>query len=322
MARGAFRIKPIRVYTDGGPHPNFHPIARPFVNTQDATSAQAEELLRRAGLTPLQVQSAGHGSHHHLFVVEIAGEDLLLLRLPRYAHSNRSVRTLLRETEAIRRVRPFLPVPHPVILLPDEERAEGSLMPILRGRRGTELLADRMSSRDAVGIARELGKLLADLHRVQREEDEPSHIGPLFEDLPQERNLLHGDAHLGNLLVERRDEDQAKWSITGIIDWSFTHWGPPEADLVEMAICEAEPRPAVGRAFYEAYLKAGALPPREPLFRRALIRELERRLQYHAQSHDPAARDVWTHWLTQLRRPGAVSTRVFDTGRTPARGLS
>ena len=108
----------------------------------------------------------------------------------------------------------------------------------------------------------------------------------------------------------------------GIVDWSFTRWGPPEADLVEMAICEAEPRPNVGRAFYEAYLEAGGLPPREPLFRRALVRELERRLQYHAQSHDPLARNAWTHWLTNLRRPDAVSTRVFDAGRLPGRSMA
>lgn len=295
-------------------------VARSFVSTQDTSNAEAEQLLRRSGLQPLQVQNAGHGSHHHLFVVEIPDEELMLLRLPRYAHSNRSVRTLLRETEAIRRVRPYLPVPHPVFLLPNEERPEGSLTPILPGIRGTEIVAEKMRGRDRVGIARELGKLLADLHRVRRDPNEASHIAPLFDDLPEERSLLHGDAHLGNLLVERDEKEQ--WHISGIIDWSFTRWGPPEADLVEMAICEAEPRPAIGRAFYEAYLQAGALPPREPMFRRALIRELERRLQYHAQSHDPAARDVWTHWLTQLRLPDAIATRVFDAGRMAGRGLA
>lgn len=289
------------------------------MSIQDASNGQAEELLLRSGYAPLQVQNAGHGTHHHLFVVEIDSGPLLLLRLPRYAHSARSIRILQRETEAIRRVRPFLPVPHPIVLLPDENRPEGSLMPILPGVRGTDLLHDHVDGREAVRVAAELGKLLADLHRVQRETDEPSHIHSIFEDLPEESTLLHGDAHLGNLLVERNGDGAPR--ITGIVDWSFARWGPPEADLVEMAVCEAEPRPHVGRAFYEAYLKAGGLPPREPMLRRSLVRELERRLQYHAQSHDPTARDRWTQWLSGLRRPDAVSTRIFDAGRLPGRSL-
>jgi len=290
------------------------------VETQDFSLADAEDLLRRSGLSPIQVQAAGNGSHHHLFVVEVDAGPMRLLRLPRYAHSHRSVRTLLRETEAIRRVRPFIPVPHPVLLLPDEERPEGSLMPILEGTRGTEVVKDHPDGPDAVEISRRLGTLLADLHRVRREQDERTHLQPLFEGEDEERALLHGDAHLGNILVARGGD--GSWAITGLVDWSFSCWGPPEADLVEMAICEAEPRPHVGRAFYEAYLQAGGLPPREPVFRRALIRELERRLQYHAQSHDPLARNSWTHWLTGLRRPDAVSTHVFDAGRAPGRGLA
>jgi aminoglycoside phosphotransferase (APT) family kinase protein len=290
------------------------------VETQDLSLPDATDLLRRSGYEPRQIQPAGSGSHHHHFVVEIDDGPMQLLRLPRYAHSHRSIRTLLRETEALRRVRPFIPVPHPIVLLPGEEQPEGSLMPILPGTRATEVVRDRPDGPTALEIARQLGLLLADLHRVRRDADERTHLAPLFEDQERENALLHGDAHFGNILVD--ENGSGRWRITGLVDWSFSAWGPPEADLVEMAICEAEPRPHVGRAFYEAYLNAGGLPPREAVFRRSLVRELERRLQYHSQSHDPLARNAWTHWLTNLRRNDAVSTRVFDAGRAPGRGLA
>jgi aminoglycoside phosphotransferase (APT) family kinase protein len=267
----------------------------------------------------MQVQRAGEGSHHHLVVVEVDSGPLQLLRLPKSLHSG--AREILRsEAEAIARTQAVLPVPHPVTLLPNEEEPEGCLMPILPGTRVTDLRAQGGTVADIGTICRELGRLMAHLHQIRRQGSEASWIQELFPDLENENTLLHGDAHLGNLLVER--DSKRGWTITGMIDWSFCRWGPPEADLVEMAICEAEPRPHLGRLFYESYIEAGGLPPREPVLRRALIRELERRLEHHSQAYDIAARDAWTRWLVALQRPDASATRIFDAGRLPGRSLT
>jgi aminoglycoside phosphotransferase (APT) family kinase protein len=285
----------------------------------DPIIQRAQELLRRSGKEPRQVQKAGHGSHHHLFVVELDDGPLKLLRMPREEVIRRISPALRAEAEAIEHAHETLPVPHPVELLPTPERPEGCLMPILPGTRATDL-----RSRGHVDVSRicmELGRSLARLHGIRRRDDQPSAIRTLLEEHSGDRPcLLHGDAHLGNLLVER--EKRGGWKLTGIVDWSFCAWGPPEIDLVEMAICDAEPRPHLGRVFYESYIEAGGLPPRESVFRAALLRELERRLQEHAQAYDLDARDTWTRWYNALQRPDAVSTRIFDVGRPPGRSLA
>jgi len=277
--------------------------------------AEAEELLLRSGFDPMQVQSAGRGSHHHLFVVEVDQGPLRLLRMPRKTFSRESARILIGEAEACQRTRPFLPVPHPVLLLPNNERPEASMVPILPGKKGSDLRQDSGPMVDRV--CHHLGTALAQLHRIELRSDDRTLIRELSEYGP-DRVLLHGDVHLGNILVDSSEEEPR---ITCFLDWSFCRWGPPEVDLVEMAICEAEPRPRLGRMFYEAYLDAGGLPPRESVFRRALLTELQRRLEHHDQSHELAARDVWTRWANALRRPDANATRVFDSGRAPGRGL-
>jgi aminoglycoside phosphotransferase (APT) family kinase protein len=287
---------------------------------QERALRRAQELLARSGLPSLQIQSAGFGSHHYLMVVEIDSGPLQLLRLPRSTSAGVSMDVLRSEAEAIYRAHETLPVPHPVTLLPSSAHPEGSLMPILPGMRASDLRTHGASQAEVGIICRELGRSLARLHRIRRAEGEDSWVQDLFGDLEEEQCLLHGDAHLGNLLVENRPK--LGWEITGVIDWSFCRWGPPEADLVEMAICEAEPRPHLGRIFYESYVDAGGLPPREPVLRRALIRELERRLEHHAQAHETAPRDVWTRWLSALQRPNASATRIFDAGRVPGRGLA
>jgi hypothetical protein len=74
--------------------------------------------------------------------------------------------------------------------------------------------------------------------------------------------------------------------------------------------------------FYESYIDAGGLPPREPVFRELLVRELERRLREHRQAREMEVRDHWTRWLDALRRPTAVATQVFAVGRESGRKLT
>jgi aminoglycoside phosphotransferase (APT) family kinase protein len=286
---------------------------------KQALRARAEDLLRRSGRRVRQVEPAGEGSHHHLFVVEVDDGPMQLLRLPRHRGETRLSPVLQSEAEAILRARNHIPVPHPSMLLPTVHEPEGALMPILPGERAIAL-RDQRGDLDVTRICMELGEALAKLHTIRRCVGEPTVIRSVLPDAAgPSPSLLHGDAHLGNLLV--REDPTLGWEITGVVDWSFCAWGPPEADLVEMAICEAEPRPHLGRVFYESYVSAGGLPPREPVFREALMRELQRRLREHVQSHDPAARDRWTQWHDGLRRPAAVATRVFEVGRGPGREL-
>lgn len=291
----------------------------PEIEDKEALLARACDVLRRSGRVVRQVQAAGEGSHHHLFVVELDDGPMQLLRLPRHQAETRLSPVLQSEAEAILRARHHVPVPHPSVLLPTVHEPEAAIMPILPGERAIAL-RERSADLDVTRICIELGLSLARLHKIRRCVGEPTVIRTVLPDAagPQP-SLLHGDAHLGNLLVEQHAA--RGWTITGIVDWSFCAWGPPEADLVEMAICEAEPRPHLGRVFYESYINAGGLPPREPVFREALMRELQRRLREHVQSHDPAARDRWTQWLDGLRRPAAISTRVFGVGRGPGREL-
>ncbi len=281
---------------------------------------RADGLLRRSGLPPRQIQDAGHGSHNHLLVVELNDGPLLLLRLPMNTELYNAPKVLRAEAEAILLTQNLLPVPHPVALIPSRDEPEGSLMPILNGTRVTDLRQRGLPNVDLARICEQLGDVLARLHRIRLPEGQETAIRRLFDDIDDSDVLLHGDAHLGNLLAEH--DPKKGWNVTGIIDWSFVRWGPPEADLVEMAICEAEPRPRLGRVFYEAYVNAGGLPPREPVLRRALIRELERRLRQHAQAQEMPARDTWTRWLEMLHRPGASALRVFDSSRAPGRGMA
>ena len=282
---------------------------------------RARELLERAGFSPLQIEPAGDGSQHHLLVVEVDDGPLRLLRMARAEFAQRLQPKLRAEAEAVLRARGEVPVPHPLELIPDPHAAEASLQPILPGRRASELRTDAGVNADLTRICIELGRTLAQLHRVRRVKEDPTVIRTVLPEFADdELCLLHGDAHLGNLLVEPHRE--RGWTITGVIDWSFCAWGPPEADLVEMAICEAEPRPHLGRVFYEAYVRAGGLPPREEVFRAALIRELKRRLEEHRQGRDLQTRDRWTRWIDALGRPDAVSTRIFDIGRGAGRGLA
>ncbi len=291
------------------------------MTTPDSASERARDVLVRGGYAPRQIEPAGTGSQHHLFVVELDDGPMRLLRLPRSEFVDRLRPVLQAEAEAALRASQVVPTPHPVELLPSVGLPEASLEPILAGTRASSLRRSGDTSPDLSRICIELGRSLAALHRIERDEDDPTMIRTVTVDPPLSQTcLLHGDAHLGNLLVESHDRDG--WAISGVIDWSFCAWGPPEADLVEMAICEAEPRPHLGRVFYESYIDAGGLPPREPVFRELLIRELERRLREHRQAREMEIRDHWTRWLDALRRPAAVATQVFAVGRESGRKLT
>jgi aminoglycoside phosphotransferase (APT) family kinase protein len=286
------------------------------VTEQESPLLRAHELLRRSGLPPLQIQNAGRGSNHHLFVVELDEGPLQLLRMPVDRDSGPRLRS---EEEAIRRASGTVPVPHPTLLIPSLHRPEACLQPIVEGTRAQDLRVQGPSEVRVDILCRHLGVQLAHLHRIEFPVHEPTFIpflSPSF--VTGNERLLHGDAHLGNLMVTR--DAKGNLSVSGLIDWSFCHWGPPESDLVEMAITEAEPRPALGRVFFEGYLEAGGLEPREHVFKWALVRELERRLAAHAQAYEQTPRDRWTRWLDALHRPGAHALHIFDARRITSSG--
>lgn len=289
--------------------------------TEDHPVERALEILRRSGHTVRQLQTAGSGSLHHLFVAELSSGEMQLMRLARSRDLPTVMVSLRAEAEAIRRAHGLVPVAYPLLLVPDDERPEASLSPIVPGTRAVDLRTSAPHD-PAIGVLCQLlGSTLAMLHTLRRTERESTQLpdhGRL--DDPRGARLLHGDAHLGNLMVEF--QKKKGYRVTGLVDWSFCHWGAPEADLVEMAICEAEPRPQLGYMFYKAYLDAGGEPPRRAVFREALVRELTRRLHAHAQAHDPVAREVWSRWLALLQRPAVDALRVFAPSRIPGRDLA
>lgn len=279
--------------------------------SQESPLLRAHELLRQSGLPPLQIQNAGRGSNHHLFIVELDEGPLQLLRMPVDSEAGPRLRS---EEEAIRRAAGTVPVPHPTLLIPSLHRPKACIQPIIEGTRAQDLRSQDPYVRRVEVLCQLLGRELAHLHRIEFPVHEPTFIpflSPSF--VTGNERLLHGDAHLGNLMVQADAKENVR--VSGLIDWSFCHWGPPESDLVEMAITEGEPRPALGRAFYEAYLEGGGLEPREHVFKWALVRELERRLAAHAQAYEQTPRDAWTHWLDALHRPGARALHVFSPGR-------
>jgi aminoglycoside phosphotransferase (APT) family kinase protein len=286
-------------------------------SSDDSPTLRAHDLLRRSGLPALQIQPAGRGTHHHLFVVELDDGPMKLLRMP---ITTETARFLPAEEEAIRRCHERVPVPFPTVLVPSAQSPEGCIMPIVEGSRAQELRRNGETGRRTPELCHLLGRILADLHRIEYPRHEPTHVpflSPSF--VTGNERLLHGDAHLGNLMV--RTTPAGDFEATALIDWSFCHWGPTESDLVEMAITEAEHRPLLGRVFFEAYQEAGGPEPREHVFKWALVRELERRLKAHAQAYEQAPRDAWTRWLDALHRPGSRALRVFRGDREPGYDL-
>jgi len=281
---------------------------------------RAHDLMRRSGLPPLQIQAAGKGSHHDLFVIELDEGPLRLLRIPSDRRAEKVSKWLRAEEEAIRRASARIEVPHPTLLIPSLDRAEGSIMPIVEGIRAHDLREDGLDSPTIAQLCALLAQTLARLHSLEYPVHEPTSI-PFFSPsfLTGGERLLHGDAHLGNLMVA--EDKPGHWHVSAMIDWSFCHWGPPEGDLVEMAITEAERRPALGHHFLNAYKEAGGFEIREPVFKWALMRELDRRLNSHAQAYEQNARDAWTRWLAALHRPDAHALRVFDPNRAPGAQL-
>jgi aminoglycoside phosphotransferase (APT) family kinase protein len=288
--------------------------------TEDRPVERALEILYRSGHVVRQLQPAGSGSLHHLFVVEMSSGAMQLMRLAR-SHDLPTVMVSLRaEAEAIRRAHGIVPVAYPLLLVPDDGHPEASLSPIVPGTRAIDLRASAPQNPAIATLCQLLGSTLATLHTVRRPPGEPTHLpDDGRQGDPRGARLLHGDAHLGNLMIDF--EKKKGYRVTGLVDWSFCHWGAPEADLVEMAICEAEPRPRLGYLFYKAYLDAGGEAPRREVFREVLARELTRRLHAHAQAHDPVAREVWTRWLAALQRPAVDALRVFVPTRVPGRDL-
>lgn len=283
------------------------------MNENESPLLRAHELLRRAGLPPLQIQGAGRGSNHHLFIIELDEGPLRLLRLPTESETAPNLRA---EEEAIRRAAATIPVPHPTLLVPSLHDPEASIQPIVAGTRAEDLRAEGELGPRVGQLIKLLGEQLAQLHRIEFPIHEPTYIpylSPSF--VTGNERLLHGDAHLGNLMVQTTAKGE--FEVTALIDWSFCHWGPPESDLVEMAITEAEPRPELGQVFYQSYLEAGGHEPREHVFKWALVRELERRLTSHAQAYEQTPRNQWTRWMDALHRPAARSLHIFSADRAP-----
>lgn len=282
-----------------------------------ALQREVRALLARHGLELRRVHDGGAGRLYRFAVVELEEGGLRLLRWP--ATSDRTAqRTLRAEAEAVALAHPRVPVAVPVQFLGEtEDGPEAALAPVLPGDRARSVLRQAPHGHDR-RACHAVGGLLAALHSVRYARPWPAHAIPELEGAGEAAVLLHRDAHLGNVLLDERGGPPR---ITGLIDWSFCAFGPPEADLVELAITEAVPDPARGEAVLRGYREAGGAEPRADVFAAALSAELTRRLREHPQRRQPAVRALWQGWAKALRQRGARPLRVFSAQRSPGRGL-
>ena len=158
--------------------------------------------------------------------------------------------------------------------------------------------------------------------------DRPSHDG--FASLPTQ--VLHGDFHSGNLLINRASRT-AEASITAIIDWELTCWGPRiwevarSADLIIDLATDLERGWPCLRAFLTAYLQEAALTPPEavqlaPFYRASRVQSLRVIEEHYRLGHAPtdeiAIDDLasldW--WYRNGEAVGTVASEVVRSAQT------
>ena len=123
--------------------------------------------------------------------------------------------------------------------------------------------------------------------------DRSSHEG--FASLPTQ--VLHGDFHLGNLLINRASRT-GQASISAIVDWELTCWGPRiwevarSADLIIDLATDLERGWPCLREYLSAYLQEAPLTPSEatqlaPFYRASRVQSLWVIEEHYRRGHAP-----------------------------------
>lgn len=123
----------------------------------------------------------------------------------------------------------------------------------------------------------------------------------VFDGLPDQNCLVHGDFNKRNLLVAERDN---VWAVTGVLDWEFAISGSPLGDFGNLLRYERSDRPNFEPHFSRGYLEEGGHLP--PNWKRT-ARLLDMIALCETLTHDELPQDV-TMELTELVR-AAVEDR-------------
>lgn len=275
----------------------------------DSPDVHLRRLLEDNGIELNSLRPARGGLEHHLFVVHLADGSVRIGKVPRHGYvdphwpERRPLQSLRTEAQAVglvaQRCGDILQVPTPYQLLGGDP--PGALMGVVPGSPPEQTLLKRgMDLRLLQRVCNELGRVLAQLHRVRRPDD-PGDIPDLpGADLADAR-LLHMDFHLGNVLGDM--QLGFGWKCRGVVDWTCAHWGPREADVGEMGASLFATNPDLLDEFMAGYRSATGVGLRRSLVLDALVAELERRLRDDPPD-EPRIHNLWVarveEWSRQI----------------------
>lgn len=243
------------------------------------------QLLVRSGVSVQSVRTARSGREHHLFHVVLTDGTVRMGKVPRAdwfdPHWPGRVPMLALATEAhaialvSAKVAGFPAVPEPYQLLPGDP--PGALMGVVAGTPPeATLFKHGMDPRTLRMVCAEMGRMMAEIHRVRRP-DSPG----IIPDLPgvdlSDARLLHMDFHLGNVLGHFQLGQG--WKLVGIVDWTCAHWGPREADMGELGASLFATNPEMLDDFLVGYRQRSGIALSRSRVLDVIVTELERRLR-------------------------------------------
>lgn len=242
-------------------------------------------LLQANGFAVNSLRPGRSGLEHHLFYVKLADGRLCVAKIARQDYQDSHwpdrdpTQALAAECQAIARVQSkvadFPMVPQPYHLLAGDP--PGALMGLVPGQPPeVTLIRHGMDVRSLRMICAEMGRMLAEIHRVHRPGD-PGAIPDLPGAACDDPRLLHMDFHLGNVLGHF--QLGLGWKLVGIVDWTCAHWGPREADLAELGASLFATNPDLLDDFLVGYRQRSGVFLSRPRVLQVLITELERRLR-------------------------------------------
>jgi aminoglycoside phosphotransferase (APT) family kinase protein len=249
-------------------------------------------LGRSAPVTNLERLSAG--ATQEIWAFSLGDERLVLRRNPLRAAQRLSGTDMATEAELIARAErqgvPVAPVLH--VLTPEDELGQGFIGRFIAGETAGVRIVREPSLVRAGALARELGAILAKVHRTDingieglnpaspqdviadvrhRLTSDPTPrpvvtaaIRWLADHAPADtaRSLVHGDYRIGNMIVDTS-------GVRAVLDWELARAGDPIADLAWFCLPPwrfGAPEKTAGgvgdeAGFIEAYVEAGGTPP-------------------------------------------------------------
>lgn len=257
----------------------------------------ARELARQLGAPTARLVRARDGREHHLFRIHLP-EGERVLKFPRidalpdpYDRARRPSTRLRAEGWAVAHARG---VPVPGDYRAHDTRPVCATMSVLPGTTA-EIAWERgqLDEGSLLGVCLQMGRSLAALHGRKRPED-PGLLPDLPDADPKTARLLHLDYHLGNVIG--RPQLGGAWAVHGVVDWTCSRWGPPEADFVEMQVSVFVTNPRARDAFVAGYRQASGRAVDIRDVERRAAREIARRL-VEDPPDSAEHRRRWQHWM-------------------------